>query len=127
MEQNDRLYVKFALPSNGDEYKKIVSKDLHLFLCATGAMSSTATYYMRAYALDAAFDEDTITYETRQETTKSNAGYSFKAANMPVTESGRTVYFPNEARFGIDITPQAIGNGWVEIATTGENRPYLTL
>ena len=89
-------------------------------------MSSTATYYMRAYALDAAFDEDTITYETRQEATKSNAGYSFKAANMPVTESGRTIYFPNEARFGIDITPQAIGNGWVEIATTGENRPYLT-
>ena len=126
MEQNDRLYVKFALPSNGDEYKKIVSKDLYLFLCATGAMSSTATYYMRAYALDAAFDEDTITYETRQETTKSNAGYSFKAANMPVTASGRTIYFPNEARFGIDITPQAIGYGWVEIATTGENRPYLT-
>lgn len=126
LEQNDRLYVKFALPSNGDEYKKLVSKELRLYLCATDAKSSTATYFARAYALETAFDENTITYETRQETTKTNAGYSFNAADMPTTKSGRTIYFPNEVRFGVDITPLSIGTGWVELATTGTDRPYLT-
>ena len=126
LEQNDRLYVKFALPSNGDEYKKLISKELRLYLCATGAKSSTATYFARAYALEGTFDENTITYETRQETTKNNAGYSFNAADMPTTESGRTIYFPNEVRFGVDITPLSIGTGWVELATTGTDRPYLT-
>lgn len=126
LEQNDRLYVKFALPSNGDEYKKLVSKEFRLYLCATDAKSSTATYFARAYALETTFDENTITYETRQETTKTNAGYSFNAADMPTTESGRTIYFPNEVRFGVDITPLSIGTGWVELATTGTDRPYLT-
>ena len=45
---------------------------------------------------------------------------------MPTTESGRTIYFPNEVRFGVDITPLSIGTGWVELATTGTDRPYLT-
>ena len=45
---------------------------------------------------------------------------------MPTTASGRTGHFPNEVRYGIDITPQAIGTSWVELATTGTDRPYLT-
>lgn len=45
---------------------------------------------------------------------------------MPTTKSGRTIYFPNEVRFGVDITPLSIGTGWVELATTGTDRPYLT-
>lgn len=131
---NDQLYLKFQSPNDGTQYKKIFLEN------ATSIYAPTLFFYIqapyndvsrsyaefRAFLLASSFDQNSITYNSRQDYGEL-LGYVYVTDGaIPNWFEHSRPLFAKAARTGVALERYRTNKEY-EIQTKGANRPYLRL
>lgn len=134
---HDILYLAFSLPNNGDQFKQvyrtnaypILKPTLFVYVQAPLPEDEDITGIYKVFNVDllsSAFNAKTITYKTKQSDLAFKGWLEVRQSNIPCWVEISNEDIMQAAKTGISLEQRFSGTAY-EIATLGDNRPYLRI
>lgn len=129
----DYLLLKFKTPTDGSEYKRVISNSSYLYTYiqdASGASDADYDSYYKLYpcAVFGEFDVTNVTYATRPEIIVLSTFVEYNIKNIPFWRRSSLAFSVERMKKGIAWRIQTGSSpAWVEFATSGSNAPYASV